>query len=255
MRPLPRLIAVTLLWAAVTAWPAAASHADYWTGRYLLNAGGRISVDNVQGSILVEAWDRAEVELTIVKTATDAGRASLDNVDVSIEPQRDWLRIQTVYPGSPEEAVVVDYRLRVPRQVHLEGLHTVNGDIVVRGIEGSLEARTLNGNIEECGSSGAVTARTLNGNVQVALRALPDDTAALTLESINGNVQLLLPADAGADLDMSTVAGRLESRLPFTARAVQGDNAARARLNRGGVSVRLRTIRGDIRVAEAEDTL
>lgn len=248
------LLTLVLLLVAGAFLPASATQVDNWTGQYPLAAGGRVSVDNVQGSIWVEAWDRAEVELTIVKTAGDTA-TSLNDVDVAIQPGRDWLRVQTLYPCSSEEAVVVDYRLRVPRQVQLEGLHTVNGSITVRGVEGSVEARTFNGDIEQTDIAGSVNARTLNGGVRVALRALPETSGALQLESINGDVQLLVPADANADLSLSTVAGRIQCHLPFTTGAGGGENTARARMGRGGLPVRLRTVRGNIRVAEAEGVL
>lgn len=242
-----------LLLIAMAAVPATAKRMESWTAHFPLPVAGLVSVANVQGSIRVEGWDRAEVELTVKKTAT--GSASLDDVEVAVEPQGDWLHVQTLYQGDSDDSVVVDYCLRVPRQVHLKSLRTVNGDIVVRSVEGPIEAHTLNGNIDERGVAGNVTARTLNGSIYVALRALPEAPGALQLETINGDVQLLFPTGADADLVLNTVAGRIQSDLPFAARAVSGDTSARARLGRGGVPVRLRTVRGDIRLAENDDLL
>jgi hypothetical protein len=250
---------MTLLFAALMALlalPATASRVDSWTSHYPLAPGGRVSVENVQGSIMVEAWDRAQVQLTVIKKAPGLG-AALDDVQIVVQPSPGWLRVQTLYAGGSDEEdpVTVDFRLRVPRQAQLEGLRTVNGNIVVRQVEGSVEARTLNGHIKETGVAGSLTARTLNGNISVSLRDLPEAPGSLQLESINGHVTLLLPPEADADLDLSTVAGRIENQAPFTARAVPGENSARARLGRGGVQVRLRTVRGNIRVAERDDLL
>jgi len=247
------LLAALLVWVAL---PADAVQVETWTGHYPLTAGGRISVENVQGSLWVEAWDQTEVQLTVIKTGLGPG-ARLGDVEIVVQPSPDWLQVNTRHGSSGDEdsAVRVDFRLRVPRQVQLEGLHTVNGDILVRNVEGSVEARTLNGHISQDGVSGSLRARTLNGNVSVALRALPDPSGALELESINGDVTLLLPPQADADLELSTVAGRIENQTPFAARVVAGDTAARAHLGRGGVAVRLRTIRGNIRVAERDDLL
>lgn len=244
----------SLLSVAVVAVPALSRTLQSWTARYPLPPGGRVTVAHVQGSISVEGWDRAEVELTVMKGVASQG-APLEEVRVAIEPHADSLDVHTLYTGETKDPAVVDYRLRVPRQVRLEDLHTVNGDIVVRDIEGAVEARTLNGNIVESSICGSVVAHTVNGNVSVNMRSVPGRDGILQLESINGDVYLLLPARANAELEMNTVAGRIESAHPFTAGAVLSDTAVRARLGRGGVRVQLRTVRGNIRLAEVEDLL
>ena len=47
-----------------------------WYGRYPLPAGGSVAVENVQGDVSVEGWDRAEVEVTAAKIARRAKRPS-----------------------------------------------------------------------------------------------------------------------------------------------------------------------------------
>lgn len=228
---------------------SAAPEEKVWSASYPLAPGGEVSVTNVQGSIVVEGWERAEVELTAVQTvaagATEAG--------VGVERGADRLAVRTLYPAENTEPVEVNYFLRVPRQARLEGLMTVNGDIRVRAVEGHVSARTLNGNIEQDGGAGSVQARALNGNIRLAMRALPGRNGALSLETVNGSIELLLPSRAEADLEMKTVAGRVASELLFTASETPRDDSLRARLGRGGPAVRLRTVRGDISIAENLD--
>lgn len=239
-----------LVVSVLAALPAAAARQESWTAQYPLPAGGQVEVANVQGSIQVEGWDRSEVELTVIKTPADPAGG---DVHILVEPGRNSLRVRTLYPGPTELPVQVDYRLRVPRQVRLDELRTVNGDILVRDVEGMVQAHTLNGDIEETGIAGSVVARTVNGDVSVRLRALPDAGGRLELDAINGDLTLLLPAEADADLELSTVAGQIESRLLFVAGGPEDDTALRAHLGRGGVAVHLRTIRGSIRVGSSED--
>lgn len=248
-------IGLGLLLLLVGAAPqrGAAQAVESWTAHYPLAAGGRVAVTNVQGSLWVEGWDRDEVELTVWKSAESA-EAPLAGVQIEVESQPGSFEAHTLYRGQSEQPVRVDYRLRVPRQVSWLGLRTVNGDIRVRNVEGWVETRTLNGDIEQGGGSGSVVARTVNGDVSVAVRLLPDAGGRLELETINGDVNLLLPPQANADLELSTVAGRIESPLAVPTRAVAGEAPLRARLGRGGVRVRLRTVRGIIRVDENEDS-
>ena len=89
-----------------------------WYGRYPLPAGGSVAVENVQGEISVEGWDRAEVEITAAKIGTGQGD-HLDDVRVVTELGIQSLTFRTVYPPHLDKPVRVNYRLRVPRQVQL----------------------------------------------------------------------------------------------------------------------------------------
>jgi hypothetical protein len=236
--------------AAVAAGPAEARRDEVWSESFPFEAGGRVAIANIQGSIQVEGWDRSHVELTV----RIRGEEETGDAEVVVTPGAGTLEFRTTYLGPSEEPVAVDYFLRVPRQVRLESLQTVNGDIVVRNVEGAVTARTLNGSIETAGVSGRVEARTMNGEVRVALRRLPEKEAAgagLSLEAINGSLTLLLPAEADADLEVSTVAGRVQGPVVWSAGAAPGETLLRAKVGRGGVRIRLRTIRGDIRVGES----
>lgn len=231
-----------------------APEARLWVARYPLMPAGSVAVENIQGDIEVEGWDRAEVQVAVIKKAAGPA-ANPDDVHIDVESHDRRLVLRTVYPGQSGESVRVDYRLRVPRQVRLERLRTVDGSIKVKQIEGSVDARTLNGNIEQMNVSGSVVARAINGNIAVALRALPEPPARVQLDTVNGHLFLSLPSQANADLQLSTVAGRVDSRYTFTVSDVPGDTTWRTRLGRGGTVVRLRTIRGDIRVTENDELL
>ncbi|MGH9650252.1 MAG: DUF4097 family beta strand repeat-containing protein [Terriglobales bacterium] len=225
-----------------------------WTTRVPLPPAGSVAVENVQGDIAVEAWDRAEVEITVAKRASGPG-ANPDDVRIEVDSRDRSLTLRTIYPQQSDDTVRVDYRLRVPRQVRLDRLRTIEGTITVRGIEGSVNAHTLNGNIEQRNVSGNVVARAMNGNVLVALRALPEKDGAIEMDTVNGHLFLLLPPQASADLQLSTVAGRISCDYPTSVSQLSGDTSRRARVGQGGVQVRLRTVRGNISVAESEELL
>lgn len=248
---------IILLWSGLgfaAALLASQVFEQSWSGRFALPPGGRLVVENVQGDVWVEGWDRAEVEVVVAKTAWDSGD-HLDDVRIAVEFGDQSLILRTLYPDDLDEPVRVDYRLRVPRQVRLDGLSTLEGDISVREVEGAVDARTLHGDIRQLDVTGSVVARTLTGNVAVSLRALPEAAVPLVLDSVNGNLDLVLPPRPNADLELSTVAGRIEGKYIFETSAVPGDTVRRSRVGRGGVRVCLRTIRGNIRVAERDDSL
>lgn len=222
--------------------------------RYPLRAGGSVTVENIQGDISVEAWDRAEAEVTVMKYSLGAA-ASTGDVRIDAVADGARLELRTLYPPRSDDPVRVSYRLRVPRQVRLERLRTVVGNIRVRNIEGSVDARTLNGSIEEINITGGVTARTLNGNIAVTLRSLAGRSAAIHLDTVNGHLFLGLPGEASAALSLATVAGRIDSNIPLKVSDTPGDTSWKATLGQGGTPIRMRTVRGNIHVAQAEEVL
>ena len=222
--------------------------------RYPLEAAGVVTVDNIRGDIRVEAWDRAEAEVTVVKESA-GGAATSDGVRVDVETDGKRLGLRTLYPPESENPVRVSYHLRVPRQIRLERLSTMAGSIHVRNVEGSVGARTLNGSIEEVNVSGKIHARSLNGNISVSMRSLGGRSEPVQLETVNGHLYLGLPGNASAALSLATVAGRLDCSFALQASDRPGDASWRAVLGPGGTPVRLRTVRGNIQVAQSSEVL
>jgi hypothetical protein len=225
-----------------------------FVARYPLEPAGSVTIDNTQGDIIVAAWDRAEAEVAVIKQALGL-TADPDDVQIDVAADGRSLSLRTLYPKQSEEPVRVTYRLRVPRQVRLERLRTVVGSVRVRDTEGALDARTLNGNIEGLNLTGSVMARAINGSIAVSLRALPEGAPRVKMETVNGHLYLGLPAEANADLQLRTVAGRIEGNYAFKVSEAPGDASWRTTLGQGGTQIYLRTVRGNIQVVESEELL
>lgn len=251
----PWAASLLALLVAVAALPPSARGAQrVWEKSFEMPPGSHISVVNVHGSVLVEGWDRAEVEATVAMRS-DAPADQLDDVQVAVEARPSGLAFHTLYPAGLDTPIRVDYRLRVPRQVCLDELSTLQGDVVVHDVDGSLNARNLHGDIEALNFSGSLMAHALRGNILVSFRELPDRRLPIRLAAINGNVDLRLPPRANANLVVSTVAGSIASDYPFQASSTPGDSTRRAQLGTGGVLVELHTVRGNIRVGERDEDL
>ncbi|MGO8788856.1 MAG: hypothetical protein ACLQVL_15940 [Terriglobia bacterium] len=249
-------LAVLLMFAlSLGGWLRPAYGAErVWEKRFDLPPGGHVSVVNVHGSMLVEGWDRAEVEATVAMRS-QAPTDQLDEVQVAVEASNGRVAFHTLYPSGLDTPIRVDYRLRVPRQVRLDELSTLEGDIVVHDVQGAIAARNLHGDIEGINVSGSVVAHALTGNILISLRALPDRRLPFDLATINGNIDLVMPAQANADLALSTVAGNIMGDYPFQVSSTPGDSTRRAQVGAGGVRVELRTVRGNIRVSQQDEGL
>jgi hypothetical protein len=242
-RPLAVVVAAILL----VCFPSFATTERVFERTYPLHSGGQFVLENVNGSVQVEGWDRNEVEVRAVKTAENDSR-DVDRVEIEVDSHPDKVDVHTRYPDGEGAGVAVEYHIYVPNRVLLGSVRTVNGSLIVRGIDGSGELCSVNGDVEVLESSGRFNAKTTNGNLRLELRELADG-APMNLETVNGSVELGLPWDARADLNVHNMNGDLYSEVPVTSTAaLPGSRDFHGRLGRGGGAISVRTVNGGIRL-------
>jgi hypothetical protein len=214
---------------------------------YPLPPGGNFQLENVNGSVQVDGWDRDEVEVSAIKTSqSDQRDVELVKIEVCRTPGQ--IAVHTRYPKGEGVEVAVEYHVHVPFRVLLGNVETVNGSVIVRGVDGSGALRSVNGNVEVTNSTGRFSEKTTNGNVRLELRQLSDG-GPMNLETVNGSVILGLPSTARADLKVLSMNGDVYSELPVTSTAGSpGARAYQAKLGAGGGQISVRTINGGIRL-------
>jgi hypothetical protein len=216
---------------------------------YPLAAGGSFRLENINGSVRVEGWERDEVEVRALKTSV-ADPRDADRVKIDVCSQPNAIEIHTRYPEGTGVEVAVEYVVHVPYRVLLGSVETVNGSVVVRGVDGGGELRSVNGDVEVLDSAGRFSAKTTNGNLHVQLRQLIDGDP-MNIETVNGSVVLGLPSNAHANLKILSMNGDFSSELPVTSTAGSPTaRAFRARLGQGtgGGEISVRTVNGGIRL-------
>lgn len=236
----------------VCALPAAALSQDYLQ-RYALPSGGHFSLENVNGKVEVEGWERNEVEVSALKT-TEGDARDLDRVRIEVRKDGCHLSVRTVYPEGQAVEVAVDYHIRVPHRVLLNTIETVNGSVRVEGIDGAGDLRSVNGNVEVLDSSGRFSEHTTNGNLRLELRHLAEG-GPMTLETVNGSVWIGLAPSARAQLDVRSMNGDFSSDLPLIEQSSYGAGDFRGRLESGpdhsragGSELLVRTVNGAVRI-------
>ncbi len=130
---------------------------------YPLASGGRLAVENTNGSIEVAAWDQETVRIEGTKFASS--KELLDLLEIDVVPAEDFLQIRTVKPSGRWGAAGARYRIHVPAAVAVDPLITTNGSVSVKGVTGPVRARTSNGRVEIEKVAGAVEVRTSNGSI------------------------------------------------------------------------------------------
>jgi DUF4097 and DUF4098 domain-containing protein YvlB len=223
---------------------------------YPLSPGGRVALANVNGDVHITAWDRDEVKVDAVKYAH--GRDQLSDVEIQVEANSSSVSIRTKYhshnhyfgTGSHDSASV-EYTLMVPRNARLDEISLVNGPLDIHGVTGEVRASCVNGRLLAEGLQGRVQLSTVNGRSEVRFDRLFD---SVDLSSVNGTIDLVLPSDAKARLEASTVSGRIDNDFGFHASTHRWvGHSLDGELGSGGPHIKLSNVNGRIDIHHAAD--
>lgn len=207
-----------------------------------------LAVDGRQnGGIRVEGWNRNEILVRAKVTAHARTETTARNIaeDVAINTER------TIYADVPDtrhrEWASVSFEVFVPRRSNLS-LETHNGGITIENVDGDVDFEALNGGVTLVALAGDVHGRTTNGGITLELTGDEWDGDGLDVRTTNGGVTINIPRDYSANLETSTVNGKLEVDFPIT---VMGriDSRLSTRLGDGGRTIHVSTTNGGVRIS------
>ena len=229
---------------------------------YPLSPNGRVSLENLNGSVRITVWDRSDIQVDAIKRAYKRERLNEASIEVSASPEA--IRIKTNYPdinqsftdevrGRSNNPAVVDYSITVPRQARLESIDLVNGSLDIDGAEGDVKASSVNGRVTARGLMGVAKLSTVNGGVEATFTKL-DEAKPISLGSVNGSVVLIIPSDANAMLRASTVHGEISN--DFGLDVHHGEyvgHELNGQLGTGGPRIKLGNVNGRIAIKNSQD--
>jgi DUF4097 and DUF4098 domain-containing protein YvlB len=225
---------------------------------YALTSDGRVELDNINGAVHISTWDQNEVKVDAVKYADSKER--LEQARIDIDSGKDDLSIRTRYPdhdltfnwGSHNNPASVEYTLTVPRTARLDEIKLINGSLDVTGVTGEVHASCINGRLEAHNLSGRADLSTINGHLDAKFDQLRG--SSLELKSVNGSVELTIPSDSKAEIEASTVSGRIDNDfgLHVNHHSFVGHDL-RGELGNGGPRIKLSNVNGGIEIRHASD--
>ncbi|MBP7416532.1 MAG: DUF4097 family beta strand repeat protein, partial [Pyrinomonadaceae bacterium] len=227
---------------------------------YPLNSNGRVSLSNVNGSVVVEAWDRNEVKVEYTKIASSKER--LAEVDVRIDSRADHLEIETDYDNWKSRSgddwksngkLQVEFRLMVPRTAFLNEIETVNGSVTASNFTNFTKISAVNGSVTGTNLRGTVNLETVNGEVVADFDRLESGNK-ITLSTVNGRVNLTIPSDANATINADTLNGNISNDLGLPIR--KGKYVGRdlyGRIGTGDVRIKLDSVNGGLSIRRKSD--
>lgn len=243
--------------------PQEASHADEFRWNGVIAPGAAIEVKGINGEIVAEPTNDAEVQVIAIKKSR---RSDVNSVKMKVVQHAGGVTICALYPNEDGEYldecgpgersdrkersdrvrnndVQVNFAVRVPQRVSFIG-KTVNGAISATSLTGNVVTCTINGSIK-ISTSGYAEATTINGEISARLgdNNWPN---ALTFKTINGGINLDLPPSLSAVVDAQTLNGAISSDFPLNITNQKGRKFVKGTIGSGGRDLVLRTLNGSI---------
>ena len=216
-----------------------------------------VELDNLNGAVHITAWDQNVVKVDAVKYAGTKER--LDETQIEVEAGSDFVSIRTKYPhhdhtfsGGWTGSRRVEYTLTVPRAVRLDEIKLINGPLDIHGVIAEVRASCINGRLTAEGLQGQVKLETINGGMEAHFDRLSN--SPIELSSVNGSVDLILPSDAKADLEASTISGGIANDFGLEVRHHRFvGHDLHGELGGGGTRIRVSNVNGRIEIRHAND--
>jgi hypothetical protein len=246
---------------------------------------GELVVDNLYGPIKVEAYSGREVVLEAKRIvyARDEARAAKAEAEVRLDITAEGNTVEAYVDGpfreteaerrsrgihmhgDPGYLVYYGFTLKVPARTNIILKTVIDGDIEVRGVEGTFDIHNVTNPVRVIDAAGSGEAESVAAGVTVAFRRHPDGPCSF--KSVSGDVEVDFPGQASADFRFKTMTGEVFSDFEVTrlanAAPVREDRAGEeggfvyrsdgfngVRAGKGGPEIKLETLSGDILIAK-----
>jgi DUF4097 and DUF4098 domain-containing protein YvlB len=228
-----------------------------------MRPGDRLELQNINGEIRVTQGTGRTADIVVTKEVK-AGDGDL--VKAIVEEGTGYVRVCTIYlnrdpnrsacrgenggnwssGGRNRLDVSMHYEVHAPAGVKLE-VESVNGNVVLRGIDTPATVESVNGGIEFDGV-GAYRLETVNGRISGRFTS-STWTGDLDLSTVNGSIDLSLPGDFGAVIRGETVNGSIDfGEFPVTMKGKWGPKTFSGTIGAGGRQISIETVNGSVRL-------
>ncbi len=196
-----------------------------------LSVGDRpnVSVQNVAGTVRIDAWQKPLVDVVATKYGNDIG--DLRDITIDIHQEGDAVNVATRYSGGAHQGGV-GYQISVP----------AGASVHVQNVAGAVDLAGLSGNVVVGTQAGRITA---------ALGKVEGDRS-ITLGATTGAIELLIARDSSASVEVSSTVGHFSSSFPEISQSSENVVGVRAagKVGSGSATIRLSTTVGAIELRE-----
>jgi hypothetical protein len=242
---------------------------------YRLQFGGTVTLSAAPaGSIIIEGWQRNEVEVSAsielqAPSAADLDRLAALNTFV-VDEDTNHIRIMT--SGTHDRAFMkrmtknfpkaliglpwkIDYHIKIPALTDLE-VDAGNGPISLSGVEGTMRLNALNSDANLSLTGGLVSVIILSGTVNLAIPVRSWHGLGSEIKLASGNLNLDLMPGFSADINAEVLRlGEIKnsfSELQPRERNSITPRSVRARAGSGGATLTLTVGDGTITIRQKQ---
>jgi DUF4097 and DUF4098 domain-containing protein YvlB len=188
-------------------------------------AAPSVRVDNLAGSVRIDAWSKPDVDVRATKYGYDA--RELRSITIAIRKEGSAVSIATNYGGEMHRGGV-RYRISVPENASLN-ISNVAGTVDVAGVRGDVTVQTQAGTI--AADLGTVTAN-----------------RSVNLAATTGAIRLAIARDSNASVAAHSTVGEFSSEIPGISASRENVVGVRAagKIGSGSGRIELSTTTGAI---------
>ncbi|MCI0490571.1 MAG: DUF4097 family beta strand repeat-containing protein [Blastocatellia bacterium] len=253
------------------------------TKTFVLSGDSKFSIENPNGDIKIEGWDRPEAEVRIIKRGgsprdrreaavryseeggnitlrTDPSFGPRMQIEYEVKLPRNLRQVEIISGNSDVEISEVNAAISINAQRGSISLSDIKGDISVDSQTGSIEVSDISGDIKASSRSGSIEMSDINGSVKtnsisgrtrVEFARLPEGKG-LTFNSISGSIELEFQSPINAELEARTVSGRIDLDEEFGLNVDKQPPGQRASgpIGKGGPQLSISTTSGNIKVTK-----
>jgi hypothetical protein len=233
--------------AKVEARSAKVDVTDRQTQTIALPPGKTLSIEVTIGTVRIDGWDRADVEIVVERRAPAAPQ--LARLPVVIDDLPAAVRVRALQAdNTTDPALRADVTVRVPRSAVIERVQVLEGRIAIDGFTGVLTADIRRGPIDGQHLSGTLRLECGIGSVTLTDARLSAN-GLLRLRAFNGDVRLSLGArPADARVMALALNGHIKSDIPLTSKDTWGPRWGEATLGKGEPVISLDVVTGLIEI-------
>jgi len=226
---------------------AVADTTDRQTRTLPLPDGRALAIEVTVGSVRIEGWDRAEVDITVERhVPSPADQARLPIV---IEDTPSRVSIRAVQADAGTDATLrADVTVRVPYAALIESVRLLEGRLTIHRFGGSVTADVRRGPIDATEVSGSLRLETGIGALTVNTGRLAAG-GLVRLRTFNGDVRLRLSErPANARILALALNGGITSTIPLTMKDTWGPRWGEVTLGSGEPVISIDVVNGAIEI-------
>ncbi|MEM9361300.1 MAG: DUF4097 family beta strand repeat-containing protein [Bacteroidota bacterium] len=233
---------------------------------------GKLMVDQLTGSISVEAYEGKEVVVKATLSSSEGccggknkqkdatkskGMKRIGNSSLNISAEEKNNVVQIV---NEQWNRATNLEIKVPQNFSLK-LSTVNeGDIWVKGVKGDMEVSNVNGAITLESVSGSASTDTVNGDIDITFEKITSN-ANMAFSSLNGDLNISFPSSLKADVKAKSEMGEIYTDFDLVVSSnkpevsensssgtykVKLEQWVRGKINGGGPEMLFKTFNGNV---------